>query len=151
MNFLKNKPYIIFWIIGIIIFIPFFKHISFDSTIDINVHDTYFVVAHYHLGMIFLIFFVLIGLIYWVLNIFKRKKVNWLTICHIILTIMSTFLLFYSDYLFGSSTFQSNNKYPYFDGLLNSNLIKTLAFLMFGIGQILFFFNILIGILKTDK
>jgi cytochrome c oxidase subunit 1 len=61
MKFLINKPHLIFLLsIPIIMLIGI---LSGDTALDINVHDTYYIIAYLHIAILISILFGIIGLI----------------------------------------------------------------------------------------
>jgi len=61
--------------------------IGLKKTMDIQMHDTYFVIALIHVGILFSIILGVIGLLYWLMR--KKKLINWMTIVHVFTTIAS--------------------------------------------------------------
>jgi len=99
MNLLKNRPYFLFWIS-----IPFVWVIGNlevgDSALDINVHDTYFVIANEHLVILISIYFGLVGLVYWIFNKLERRLSKWLNLIHTLITVGGMVIIFPLTYFF---------------------------------------------------
>jgi heme/copper-type cytochrome/quinol oxidase subunit 1 len=64
-----------------------------DKTLDINIHDTYIVIALFHLAVFISIIFGFLGFGYWLVIMLNRKLVNWLTIIHLIITVIGFCLI----------------------------------------------------------
>ncbi len=151
MKIITRKTYLIFWSIALVLFLPYIFDIDLDSTLDINIHDTYFVIQHFYIGLFYLIFFGISGLIYWLLEILKRKRIDWLTITHSLITVISIIIFSSSKYIFGERMAEFKGQPIYFDYMQISEVINfgTLILLIFG--QLFFAINILIGILSKRK
>ncbi|QDO92496.1 hypothetical protein FNB79_00325 [Formosa sediminum] len=71
MKNLINKPHLIFLLaIPIIMLIGI---LSGDAVLDINVHDTYYVISHFHIATLISILFGIIEIGYWIMNKANRK------------------------------------------------------------------------------
>ena len=87
-----NKPHLFFFgLIPIYIIVALF---SGDKAIDLNIHDTYFVIGMNHWCYFSAVFFGLIGLNYFSLFWAKKPPKKWLTITHLFLQILSLMLFF---------------------------------------------------------
>jgi heme/copper-type cytochrome/quinol oxidase subunit 1 len=91
MKKITQAPHFMFWIlIPIILLIGLLKP---DKTLDINIHETYIIIALLHLAVLTSIIFGILGLGYWVVIKLNRRLVNWLTIIHLIITVISLCLI----------------------------------------------------------
>ncbi|NAS32527.1 hypothetical protein GTQ40_16210 [Flavobacteriaceae bacterium R38] len=141
MSKIIEKPHFIFlFTIPIIILIGILNR---DTTLDINVHDTYFVIFFFHLAMLISILFGIIGLGYRIMKETNKRLSKWLNLIHIGLTfggviITSTSMLFYRDEV---TEYKFNN---------NMNLIITLITLFTILGQIVFPINMIYGLRKKQ-
>lgn len=124
-----------------------------DSALDINLHDTYFVVAHFHLVMgASAIFGMLAGVYHWFPRMFGRMMNKKLGYAHFWLTITSVYGVFFPMHFIGLAgvprRYYANTAYSGFDSLININeLISTFAILG-GIAQLLFALNFFYSIFK---
>ncbi len=131
-SLLKNKPYLIFGSLGLFLFVVYFIYFFFsiDSTLAVNVHDTYYVVAYVHLLLLMSIWVSICSLGYWILHKMNIAPVFWMTLLHFL---FSTFL---------GIIFISNNQID------NSSLaIFWFSILSFIVGQIIYLMNLLISII----
>jgi heme/copper-type cytochrome/quinol oxidase subunit 1 len=88
---MKHKAHMYFWITAIfIIVIGFVVYlINGDTTLNINVHDTYLVVSHTHFTILFALLYFILGTAYWVpykTNLSLNKK---LTKVHTVITVLA--------------------------------------------------------------
>lgn len=142
MNKLIDKPHLIFLLtIPVLILIGF---LSGDAVLGINVHDTYFVIAYFHLTILFSIIFSAIGLGYWVMQNANRKLSKWLSGIHIGLTFGGILFVFILTRLFKEDILEYE-----FNNLLTS--IITLIIIIITLGQIIFPINIINALLKKKN
>jgi len=59
--------------------------IKWNYSVDIQMHDTYFVIALLHVGILFVLILAIIGGIYWLVR--SKKLIGFLTISHVTITI----------------------------------------------------------------
>ena len=84
-----TKPYIYFWITAIFILLVGLVNYKSDDAININIHDTYFIISTTHLTIAISILFFIIGLIYWILGKTTLKLYPRLTQIHTFVSIGS--------------------------------------------------------------
>lgn len=127
-----------------------------DSALDINVHDTYFVVGHFHIVMgLSGIFGMIAGVYHWFPKIFGRMLNNNLGNVHFWITIVSSYGIFFPMHFLGLAgvprRYYTNSEFPLFENLLDINtLITWFAILAFA-GQLIFFFNFVYSALRGPK
>ncbi|HEY1201882.1 MAG TPA: cbb3-type cytochrome c oxidase subunit I [Niastella sp.] len=127
-----------------------------NSTLDIHLHDTYFVIAHFHIVMGVSAFFgMFAGIYHWFPKMYGRYMNNTLAFIHFWVTLAGAYLIFwpmhyeglagmprrYLDY----SNWASFNQF----GDLNK-FISTVAIIVFAI-QLLFVFNFFYSIFKGRR
>ncbi len=151
MNLRKIKIYNLFWLVALIILvIGLIQTRNEDTTFDINIHDTYFVIAHFYVALFLSLAYYLIGLGYWIVQkAMKRKLINVLTIIHSAI-LNGSFLVYwlvigYSK-AFLYTPFSLFNNYQ----LINQTLV-ILTVLILLIGQPIYIINLIIGIFKKPK
>ncbi|MCH3883419.1 cbb3-type cytochrome c oxidase subunit I [Tenacibaculum aquimarinum] len=139
MKFLINKPHLIFLLaIPIIMLIGI---LSDDAVLDINVHDTYYIIAYLHLATLISILFGIIGIGYWFMLKANRNLSKRLNLIHIALTFGGILLIWILAQLFRESIMEYN---------FNNNLTSAiyLIALIATFGQIIYPINIISGIIK---
>lgn len=89
MNLRLNKPYkTIWWSIPLILGLAL---IQFNSTMDIQMHDTYFVIPSFQIGILCSIILGIIGFLYWSSR--RKELIHWMTFLHVLITITTFTLL----------------------------------------------------------
>ncbi|MEP7171330.1 MAG: cbb3-type cytochrome c oxidase subunit I, partial [Bacteroidota bacterium] len=127
-----------------------------DSALDINLHDTYFVVAHFHIVMgASAIFGMLAGVYHWFPRMFGRLMNKKLGYAHFWITIVAVYGVFFPLHFMGLAgvprRYYANTAYEGFDNLLNINVLVTTVALIGGIGQLIFAFNFFYSIFRGKK
>ena len=85
MRYINRKPYKVIWFsIPLVVILSMFK---VDSSLDVHLHNTYYVVHSIHIGIILSVMLGIIGLIYWILR--NVKLINWLTTIHTVNTTLT--------------------------------------------------------------
>ncbi len=147
MKFIQNikaKPFITLWGLAFIflVYTLYSQFYLIDTTLDINVHDTYYVIALRHVYSLLLIWFGLCGLGYWVvLSKFSIKLIDWLTIANLVFSLIGLFQIILPINIFQQEPrYYSNTAFYKGDYLL--------SILLFFIGQIIYFLNVLLSTIK---
>ncbi|AUC21392.1 cytochrome c oxidase subunit I [Polaribacter sejongensis] len=127
-----------------------------DSALDINVHDTYFVVAHFHLVMgVSAIFGMFAGVYHWFPKMYGRMMNKTLGYWHFWLSIICAYGVFWPMHFIGLAglprRYYSNTAFPMFDDLSDINIVITLFALVGGFAQIFFIANFFISIYRGQK
>ncbi|KZS40876.1 hypothetical protein AWE51_24700 [Aquimarina aggregata] len=145
MKLILHKPYIILWALIPIMLIYGFS--LGDTTLDLNIHDTYYVISKVQIWYGIAHLFAIYGILYWIFINFNRKMINSLTSIHLFSTIIGLIILTILSPLFNqeSANFQKENNYEAF--VFFSQLIIVLIMLL---AQFLFFVNMGIGIFRKQ-
>jgi cytochrome c oxidase subunit 1 len=127
-----------------------------DSTLDINVHDTYFVVAHFHIVMgLSAIFGMFAGIYHWFPKLFLRMMNKKLGYLHFWLTFISAYGVFFPMHFLGLAgvprRYYTNSNFPMFDNLVDINEIVTVFAILGALSQIVFLFNFFYSIFRGEK
>ncbi|MCF2876216.1 MULTISPECIES: hypothetical protein [unclassified Tenacibaculum] len=151
MRKLLIRPHVFFWgVIPIILLAGMYRvNDSIEGFLDINVHDTYFVVDRLHLLGFMVFLFVLLGLGYWGAYVNKRKLINGITFLHILLTFISLISFLIILFFPTKNEIISNN--AMFDSLEIANIVLTFSFLLFLIGQLFYPINILSALIRKKN
>jgi cytochrome c oxidase subunit 1 len=127
-----------------------------DSTLDINVHDTYFVVAHFHLVMgISALYGLFAGVYHWFPKLFGRMMNKNLGYIHFWVTVISAYGVFFPMHFVGMAglprRYYTNTAFPYFDDLADINVVITIFSLLAGAAQLIFLYNFISSIFYGKK
>ena len=117
-----------------------------DSALDINVHDTYFVVAHFHIVMgLSAIFGMLAGVYHWFPKMYGRLMNLKLGYIHFWGTFICAYGTFFPMHFLGMAglprRYYSNTAFPMFDNLVDINAIVSFFAIFGALIQLVFFFN----------
>ncbi|HXB91519.1 MAG TPA: cbb3-type cytochrome c oxidase subunit I [Puia sp.] len=127
-----------------------------NSTIDVHLHDTYFVVAHFHLVMgVSAVFGMFAGIYHWFPKMFGRFMNPVLGYIHFWITLMSAYLIFWPMYYEGLAGLP--RRYFDFSGWVTFNqfeglnlFISSIAILSFAV-QLVFVLNFFISIFRGER
>ena len=127
-----------------------------DSALDINVHDTYFVVAHFHLVMgISALYGMLAGIYHWYPILFGKMMNKNLGYIHFWVTAISAYGVFFPMHFIGMAglprRYYTNSNFPLFDDLADTNQIITIFALMGAAVQLVFLYNFIYNIFYGKK
>lgn len=127
-----------------------------DSVLDINIHDTYFVVAHFHIVMgASAIFGMFAGVYHWFPRMYGRMMNNRLGYAHFWLTIVAVYGVFFPMHFLGLAgvprRYYANTAYEGFNELVNINHLVTFMAFIGGAAQLIFAFNFFYSIWKGKK
>ncbi len=117
-----------------------------DSALDINVHDTYFVIAHFHLVMgISALYGMFAGVYHWFPKMYGRMMNKNLGYIHFWVTAVCAYGVFFPMHFVGLAglprRYYTNTAFPLFDDLHDVNVIITMFAIVGGIFQIAFLWN----------
>ncbi len=124
-----------------------------DSALDINVHDTYFVVAHFHIVMgASAIFGMFAGVYHWFPKMYGRMMNKHLGYWHFWCTIIGVYGVFFPMHFLGLAgvprRYYSNEAFAIFDNMTNINVIVTCFAIFAALAQVLFLFNFFYSMFK---
>jgi cytochrome c oxidase subunit 1 len=127
-----------------------------DSTLDINVHDTYFVIAHFHLVMgISALYGLFAGIYHWFPKMFGRMMNKNLGYIHFWVTAISAYGVFFPMHFIGLAglprRYYTNTNFPLFDDLQNVNVLITIFALIGGAFTLVFLWNFFHSIFYGEK
>jgi len=127
-----------------------------DSTLDIHVHDTYFVVAHFHIVMgVSAILGMLAGVYHWFPKLFLRHMNKKLGYIHFWGTFISAYGVFFPMHFLGLAgvprRYYNNTAFPMFDNLVDINVFITIFAILAGLAQVVFLFNFFYSMFRGPK
>ena len=132
-----------------------------DSALDIAVHDTYFVVAHFHIVMGMSAVFGMFGGVYhWFPKMYGRMMNTRLGYAHFWITIIGAYGVFFPMHFVGLAgaprRYYDYSVYGEFDQgsldmMMDLNVIITVFAIFAALGQLLFLFNFFYSIYRGPK
>mgnify|MGYP003525034127 FL=1 len=127
-----------------------------DSTLDINVHDTYFVVAHFHLVMgISALYGMFAGIYHWFPKMYGRMMNKNLGYIHFWVTAVCAYGVFFPMHFIGLAglprRYYTNSAFPMFDDMVDVNIIITMFALVGAAFQLVFLWNFFYSIFYGKK
>ncbi|RXR24055.1 cytochrome c oxidase subunit I [Flavobacterium stagni] len=127
-----------------------------DSTLDINVHDTYFVVAHFHLVMgISALYGMFAGIYHWFPRMYGRMLNKTLGYVHFWVTAVCAYGVFFPMHFIGMAglprRYYTNTNFPIFDDMQDVNVVITMFALIGGAFQLVFIYNFFSSIFFGEK
>ncbi|SHG13185.1 cytochrome c oxidase subunit 1 [Salegentibacter echinorum] len=127
-----------------------------DSTLDINVHDTYFVIAHFHLVMgISALYGAIAGVYHWFPKMFGRMMNKNMGYIHFWVTAVGAYGVFFPMHFVGLAglprRYYTNTAFPYFDDLADVNVIITVSAIITAAIQVVFLYNFFVSIFYGKK
>jgi len=127
-----------------------------QTSIDLFLHDTYFVVGHFHLIMgVAAIFGIFAGTYYWFPKMFGRMMNEGLAKVHFFVSIIGVYLIFMPMHSLGMAghprRYYDPSGFEYLSGILDLHtLISYAAFITMAV-QLVFVFNIFWSMFKGPK
>lgn len=127
-----------------------------DSTLDINVHDTYFVIAHFHLVMgISALYGMFAGIYHWFPKMYGRMMNKNLGYIHFWVTVVCAYGVFFPMHFIGLAglprRYYTNSAFPMFDDMVDVNILITMFALVGAAFQLVFLFNFFYSIWYGKK
>jgi heme/copper-type cytochrome/quinol oxidase subunit 1 len=139
---------ILFLLTGILLLVPCV--FLGDRTLDINLHDTYFVIEYLHIGILYFIIYGLFSLVYFLI---RRHKNYVLGLLHLIFGTPLFLHFILTDFFFTDNSprryYANGDTGTAFDTVF-ADSIYVLVFL-FILGQLLFLTNVIISIINSIK
>ncbi len=127
-----------------------------NATSDIQLHDTYFVVGHFHfvIGGVTL-FAIFAGIYYWFPKMFGRMMNEPLGKLHFWLTIVSFYAIFFTQHFLGLGgmprRYYAFSKFAYLAPLQELNIFISLSAFILGAAQLIFASNFIWSLFKGPR
>jgi len=127
-----------------------------NSTLDIHLHDTYFVIAHFHIVMGVSAFFgMFAGVYHWFPKMYGRYLNNTMAYIHFWVTLVGAYLIFWPMHYAGLAgmprRYTDYSNWQSFNMFADMNrFISTVAMIVFAV-QLLFVFNFNLSRLTSDR
>ena len=127
-----------------------------DSALDVAVHDTYFVVGHFHIVMgMSAIFGMFAGVYHWYPKMFGTMMNTKLGYTHFWLTIVCGYGVFFPMHFVGLAgsprRYYDESQFAYLDGVADLQPIISVFAIIGSIAQVLFLFNFFYNIFRGQR
>jgi cytochrome c oxidase subunit 1 len=127
-----------------------------NASLDINLHDTYFVVAHFHLVMgSAAIFGMLAGVYHWFPRMFGRMMNERLGYLHFWITFICAYLVFFPLHFLGLDgvprRYYAFTEFEFMQKWVTVNVFVTWAAIVAALAQVAFLFNFFYSIFRGKK
>ena len=127
-----------------------------NASLDINLHDTYFVVAHFHLVMgSAAIFGMLAGVYHWYPKMFGRMMNAKLGYLHFWVTFICAYLVFFPLHFLGLDgvprRYYAFTEFEFMQKWVTVNIFVTWAAIAAALAQVAFLFNFFYSIFKGER
>ena len=129
-----------------------------DSALDIAIHDTYFVVAHFHIVMgMSAVFGMFAGVYHWFPKMFGRMMNMRLGLVHFWITIVGAYGVFFPMHFVGIAgaprryydhSVYGDSDLNSFNMIMDLNIIISAFAILAAVGQVLFLFNFFYSIFR---
>jgi cytochrome c oxidase subunit I len=125
-----------------------------DAALDVNLHNTYFVVAHFHIVMgVASMFGTFAGVYHWFPKMFGRMMNKTLGYIHFWVTLIAAYGVFFPMHYMGLAgvprRYYQNPEF--FDGFADMNTVISIFAIVGGLVQFVFVFNFIYSALKGPK
>ncbi|MDF1672708.1 MAG: cbb3-type cytochrome c oxidase subunit I [Vicingaceae bacterium] len=127
-----------------------------NSALDINVHDTYFVIGHFHIVMgLSAIFGMFAGVYHWFPKMFGRMMNNKLGNLHFWTTIICAYGVFFPMHFLGLAgvprRYYTNSEFPMFDNMVDINEFISMFAVLALFAQLVFMFNFIYSAFRGPR
>jgi len=134
---------------GLLVYL-LFRGIATDSALDIQLHDTYFVIAQFHLFAAAILFCAACAFIHWAMTRLVARPMNrTLGMIHMIVSVVSLILILYPVHLIGASMPRKYYSYTEFEGYDLNRSMLALA-ILFLAAQGLFLFDLIRALVRRN-
>ena len=127
-----------------------------DSALDIHVHDTYFVVAHFHIVMgMSAIFGMFAGIYHWFPKMYGKMMNTKLGYAHFWVTFICAFGVFFPMHFIGLAgaprRYYNYTEFPFLDGVMDLNVLVTFFAITGALAQVIFTYNFFYSVYRGPK
>ncbi|MBC6993349.1 hypothetical protein QWY85_16865 [Neolewinella lacunae] len=141
MNSIATSPHKSLWYAIPVLMV--LSLIGLNSSVNLQLYDTYFDVSTFYVGFLSSAFLFLLGLLYWAVR--KRKLIRWMTIIHVVMTTLTLVLILTVGLIADDSSSGDYLTFQAFNQTLGIALLVTI------ISQLLFLLNVGLSLLQDKK
>ena len=129
-----------------------FDLLVFSSSLDINIHDTYFVLPSFHVTIFHLLVYGFFGFCYWGFQFIRRSLGRTLSLFHYFITTLAILIFALSSFfVIKSPVIFSQDKISIFSSIEFLNFVITSAAILLLFAQIIFILNICLSIFRKPS
>jgi cytochrome c oxidase subunit 1 len=127
-----------------------------DAALDINLHDTYFVVAHFHIVMgLSAVMAMFAGVYHWFPKMWGRMMNKKLGYLHFWITFVCAYGVFFPQHIQGLAglprRYYAYTEFPMFEGIMDIAMIVTVFAIIGGLAQFIFAFNLVYSMFRGPR
>jgi len=127
-----------------------------DSALDINLHDTYFVVAHFHIVMgLSAVLAMYAGVYHWFPKMYGKMMNRKLGYAHFWTTFIAAYGVFFPQHFLGLAgvprRYYSNSEFPIFEDFVSLNEMVSIFAIIGALSQFIFMFNFFYSMFRGPK
>lgn len=127
-----------------------------DSALDINLHDTYFVVAHFHIVMgLSAVLAMFAGVYHWFPKMYGKMMNRKLGYAHFWVTFVCAYGVFFPQHFIGLAgvprRYYTNSEFPLFDEFIGLNELISIFAIVGALAQFIFMFNFFYSMFRGPK
>jgi len=127
-----------------------------DSALDINLHDTYFVVAHFHIVMgLSAVLAMFAGVYHWFPKLYGKMMNRKMGYAHFWLTFVCAYGVFFPQHFLGLAgvprRYYTNSEFPLFDEFIGLNEMVSVFAIIGALAQFIFIFNFFYSVFRGPK
>ncbi|MEO2051016.1 hypothetical protein [Flagellimonas beolgyonensis] len=137
-----SKPHILFFgTTALVLLIGLFYG---ETEVDLNIHDTYFIIALNQLALLTALYFGIIGLAFWLFHKSKRQLSRWLTFMHLGFTYGGSLVILILSQFYREDVLEYN-----FNNTLTMIIMVLLLFII--IAQLMVPINLGYGLIRNNN
>jgi len=127
-----------------------------DSALDINLHDTYFVVAHFHIVMgLSAVLAMFAGVYHWFPKMYGKMMNRKMGYAHFWVTFICAYGVFFPQHFMGLAgvprRYYTNSEFPLFDEFIGMNEMVSIFAIVGALAQFIFMFNFFYSMFRGPK
>ncbi|NQV53409.1 MAG: cbb3-type cytochrome c oxidase subunit I [Flavobacteriales bacterium] len=127
-----------------------------DSALDINLHDTYFVVAHFHIVMgLSAVLAMFAGVYHWFPKMYGKMMNRKMGYAHFWVTFVCAYGVFFPQHFMGLAgvprRYYTNSEFPLFDEFIGMNEMISVFAIVGALVQFIFIFNFFYSMFRGPK
>lgn len=140
-NGLLTKSHILFF--GTTALVLLIGMLYKETEVDLNIYDTYFIIALNQLALFIALYFGIVGLAFWLFHKSKRRLSRWLTLMHLGLTYGGSLVILILYQFYRDDILEYN-----FNNTLTMIIMVLLLFII--IGQVMVPINLGYGLIRNN-